>query len=200
MFLLPGYTRAMTDSLSTSVEYEQVLELAMRAMAADDSATAIAALEQASRLSPEAATPSFLLGAEYARLGRMEDAEHAFTLAVVQDPSLHVARFQLGLLHLSCGRPAHAVLAWQGLDSLPAAHALRLFSRGLVALSQDRFADARADLERGIAANSENPALNIDMRMVLEKIATLEQNAEPRNDAGAQDHFLVSTYGRSTVH
>lgn len=190
----------MTDSLSTSPDYEQALERAMRAIAEDDSATAIAALEQASQFAPDAATPSFLLGAEYARLGRVAEAEHAFTVAVVQDPSLHVARFQLGLLHLTSGKPAHAVLAWQGLDPLPTTHALRFFTRGLTALAQDCFDEARAELERGIAANSENPALNVDMRMVLEKIATPQQNAAPSTDAGAEDHFLVSTYGRSTLH
>ena len=190
----------MTDSLCPSPDYEQALERAMRAMADDDSATAIAALEQASRLAPDAATPSFLLGAEYARLGRIVQAEHAFTVALVQDPSLHVARFQLGLLHLTCGKPAHAVLAWQGLDTLPATHALRFFARGLTALAQDRFDEARAELERGMAANSENPALNVDMRMVLEKIPTPQHDTAPSMDAGAEDHFLVSTYGRSTLH
>lgn len=191
----------MTDSENAALAaYEEALQRASAALAAHDTATAFAALDDALVAQPGSAVPHFLRAAEFARTGRIDDAENAFTLALVQDPSLHIARFQLGLLHLTSGKPAHAILAWQGLDSLPETHALRLFAKGLAQLAQDRFDEARDALERGMRANTDNAALNEDMGKVIEKIAALTSEQRGAEEPSESNHFLVSGYGKQTLH
>jgi tetratricopeptide (TPR) repeat protein len=139
-----------------------------------------------------------LLAAELVHAKELDRAEAAYTAALNLAPDFAIARFQLGLLQFTSARPAVAMATWSLLERLDEKHPLRLFKTGLEALGQDQFAEARKWLEAGIAQNHENPALNRDMRLVLERIAGLGADAapgaqEPASDSG-QGHVLISSY------
>lgn len=122
-----------------------------------------------------------LLGATLAKLGDYARAESELAEAVRLNPQAHVARFQLGLLQLTNAQPQRAEVTWAALESLPAGAALRLFKKGLEALIRDQFADCAELLQKGIAANSGNAALNHDMRLILERLPASALSAPDKN-------------------
>lgn len=160
-------------------------------------ASALRLLEEAVQAHPADPRLLLLLGAELVHAKQLDRAEAAYTAALNLAPDFAIARFQLGLLQFTSARPAVAMATWSLLERLDENHPLRLFKMGLEALGQDRFAEARQWLERGIASNKENPALNRDMRLVLDRIAALGPAAgqgERPAGAGGEHHVLISSY------
>lgn len=155
-------------------------------------------LEQEVQAHPTDPRLLLLLGAELVHARELDRAEAAYTAALNLAPDFAIARFQLGLLQFTSARPAVAMATWSLLEKLDEDHPLRLFKTGLEALGQDRFAEARTWLERGIAQNKDNPALNRDMRLVLDRIAALGPAAGGPGGEGAaepgQAHVLISSY------
>jgi Flp pilus assembly protein TadD len=154
----------------SALDQDELLGLALNALKTGDHATALTHLKQGAELFPDNVRISYLLGAEHAQIGLYDRAEKEMTHAINLDATLVVARFQLGLLQLTQGRLADARATWAALEELPADNALRLFKQGLGALSEDRFAEARALLQQGMEANSFSPDLNNDMRNLMERI------------------------------
>lgn len=159
----------MTEN-QTTLDAEEFLGLALNALRAGDHGAALGHLKQGAERFPQDAKIAYLLGAEHAQIGLFDRAEEEMTRAITLDSSMLVARFQPGLLQLTQARAADAKATWAALADLPEDNALRLFKQGLEALSEDRFADARTQLERGIAANNFNADLNRDMSNLLAKI------------------------------
>jgi Flp pilus assembly protein TadD len=144
-------------------------------------------LLQRVRSEPNRGDVRYLLGAELAAAGRYELAVAEMTRAVELDPTLYTAHFQLGLLHLTSGRPTEALTAWRGLDALADADPLRMFRRGLEALIGEDFAACISWLESGILANQSNPALNRDMVMLVDRVrraGPIAAQSRPAADAG----------------
>lgn len=127
--------------------------------------------ERAAAANPRNPKLLYLLGAELAQTGRYEDAVVALTAAIALDPTLHTARLQLGLLHLTMAEPERSLAVLAALDELPENDALKHFARGLEALAKDEFDDCVAAMERGIALNTVNPALNDDMALIVARIS-----------------------------
>jgi len=179
---------------------QEIMDQAISASRGGDFPKALQLFDEAAQASPGNAIPHYLMGAEYAQLGQMVDAEAAFARAVLLDPGLHMARFQLGLLQYTERRVAVAMMTWKPLSELPASEPLNRFVFGLAALARDEFDEARARLLEGIAANTAHPPLNADMRMVLARIDALQGRAptEPSGDAAAapdgDTHVLLSNY------
>ena len=148
----------------------------------------------------------FLLGSQYAALGQFDKAESALANAVLLAPSLHVARYQLGLLQFSSGRAAVALVTWEPLFSLEDAQPLGHFVRGFAALAQDEFAQAKAFFEAGLARNTENAAMSNDIEKVLRGIEAAIQKQSDASSTPQQPeaaaHVLLSNYGKfgGTVH
>ena len=148
--------------------------------------------------------PLLLMAAEYAQAGNFDAAEACFISALQRAPDFSIARFQLGLLQFSSGRPAAAAATWAPLDLLAQDDPLRLFKAGLEYLAQDKFDAARHWLMQGIAKNDTNSPLNQDMQRVVDEIDKLQtQRADPDHPAsggtpapeqGLDEHFLVSAY------
>jgi Flp pilus assembly protein TadD len=168
------------------------LEEALAASAAGRIDDALSLLRRACAVAPGDATPQFLLGAELAQAGRYEDAENHYAAAVSLAPSLAIARFELGVLQFTSGRPAVALVTWQPLLELPAGDPLRLFASGYVALAQDRFQDAQRLFVEGMAANTANPPLNANIRIVLERLRELQP--QPAAQDTTQAHVLLAGY------
>jgi Flp pilus assembly protein TadD len=170
-----------------------------------DGSAVMQSLEQAALEHPGDARVFLLLGAERMHGKDVDGAEAAYIAALQLAPTFHIARFQLGLLQLTSGRPAAALSTWTPLDQLDDKDPLRLFKTGLEFLAQDRFEEARRWLMQGIAQNQSNPPLNRDMQMVLDRVAHLGACAGPVEQGdgmpdpettapGSGDHFLVSAY------
>lgn len=157
----------MTDICSES----ELREL-MAGMASPDDASLVRASELIARY-PEDARLHFLHGSMLAGLSRWIEAHNALKRAVELSPDFAIARFQLGFFQLTSGESAGALDTWGRLDALPNEHYLRSFVDGLRALIRDDFAATVTNLRAGIARNSENPPLNHDMELIIERCLPL---------------------------
>lgn len=140
----------------------------------------------------------FLQGSLLAGLQRYDDARVAMAKAVAIAPDYAIARFQLGLLELTSGDAAAAQATWRRLDALPSDDPLRVFKQGLIHLIRDEFQAAVERLKEGIALNTENPLLNQDMQLVIERLgaeASAQSDAEPISAA----HLLLQRYSDDTT-
>jgi len=136
-----------------------------------------ASLEQAVKDDPRNAILHYRLGAELAEAREYDAAVSEMSQALALDANLHMARFQLGLLHLTMAHPQQSIETWALLEAQPDA-SLRLFKRGLEALIRDDFAECVQSLEAGIRVNQANAPLNRDMQMVIDKVRGVQaQNA-----------------------
>lgn len=178
----------MTKLESTS--FDALMTQGMAASQADDSTQAIECFQQASVAAPQAGLPQFLLGAEFAALGDMDKAEAAFANATRLASEFPMARYQLGLLQFSSGRPAIALLTWQPLLQLPDTDPLPHFVNGFATLAHDRFEEALHHFEQGLALNTSNPALSSDIEKVIAGIRAVTPHAASEAEA----HVLLGNY------
>ena len=167
---------------------------------------ALALFHQAAQRAPGSGLPHFLIGAELAQMGRMDEAETAYANAVLLAPELDMARYQLGLIQFTSGRAALALVTWGPLFQRPPESALQRIVHGFAALAQDEFAPALACFREGMALNHDNPALNRDLQMMIDRIlaqtgqaaaapATPVADAEESADEQGL-HVLLSNYQR----
>lgn len=156
----------------------------------------LAALRRAVLDDPRNGERRYLLGAELAQQRDYEGAVLEMSAAIALNPFLHVARLQLGLLHLTMAQPHHALAVLAPLEELPQGSPLRQFKRGLEALMGDDFVACLGSLERGIESNRDNAALNRDMQLIVERVRPLAHAArQPDDPAGVRTDF--SLYGVS---
>lgn len=176
------------------------LEQALQASNAGDAKTSVRLLRSAIQETPSDPLPHFLLAAELAQMGEMEQAEAAYANTVLLAPAFETARFQLGLLQFTSGRPSLAMLTWSPLLELPDTNAFQHFVQGFASLAADHFDDAAWHLREGMALNQNNAPLNADMQKVLDRIAPLISAAAAAVDktdaqtAKASHHVLLSNY------
>jgi Flp pilus assembly protein TadD len=140
----------------------------------------------------------FVYGSLLASLGRFEDARRAVARSVELAPDYALARFQLGFMGLTSGDAASAQAVWRPLSALPMDNPLRMFAEGLVYLIGDHFDDAVRLLKRGIALNQENPPLNADMQLLVDKIETRRHDGEVDEPVSAA-HLLLQHYSEKTT-
>ncbi len=186
--------------MTTNAELQDLLQRALEATRRDDLAQSEALCQQAIALAPGAAMPHYLRATNFADAGNYELAEACYTACLNRAPDFAIARFQLGLMQVTGGRPALGQATWELLLTLPDDDALKLFAQGFMLLLADQWAPARAAFERGIARNSTNEPLNDDMRGVLQRMAAVRAGADgdvaqPEAEAsGTGAHFLLGAY------
>lgn len=152
---------------ATSLDEAEFVHLVLRAMAADRHDEVISLLKRMVSAFPANANAHYLLGAEHAQIGLYDRALADFAEALRLEPRLAIARFQLGLLHLTLGHTAEAESVWSPLDELATDDPLRLFKSALVHLIHDELKECAQGLRAGIDHNTDNEALNGDMRRLL---------------------------------
>lgn len=148
---------------------------------------------------PEDARLHFMRGSLLAGEQDYAAARTAMRRAVDLAPDYPIARFQLGLLLLTCGEAYPAQETWGPLHNLPRDHYLRLFVEGLMCLVRDDFAGTIRLLEQGIAANHENPPLNRDMQMVIDEVRA-KSGGMTKGAASSVDLLLQQAALKSTRH
>jgi tetratricopeptide (TPR) repeat protein len=137
----------------------------------------------------------FLRASLLADLKDFSAALKGFAEAVRLDPDFEIGRFQYGLLLYTGDQFAEAREVWRDLDKLPDSHCLRLFKTGLCLLIDGQAAEGLDLLRAGQAVNSEFPALNHDMQLVINAAtAALDVSA----DLSANAHLLLSGYAASS--
>lgn len=186
---------------------DELIQKGLAASARNLTEEAMGLFQLAAARAPHAGLPHFLLGAELASAGRMDEAEAAYSNAVLLAPDLHMARYQLGLVQFTSGRAALALVTWEPLFGLPAAHALQQAVHGFAALAQDDFGLAVEHFRTSMALNQDNAPLNRDLQLVIRTIE--EHVAAPQQSEGLQEtsetdaqrsgelHVLLNNYQRS---
>jgi tetratricopeptide (TPR) repeat protein len=208
---LEGENFTMLNSFSSLTAHE-LLTLALDASLRSDSRGALGYLHEVATRTDVSPPALFMLGSEYAQLGMLDEAKHAMSRAIEIDPDYPIARFQLGLLHLSSGAPQTAVAVWQPLATLDLSHPqayLTQFQRGMCHLIADEFDAALLALREGIALNNDNEPLNGDMRRIVASIEQLPGRADteaiadvsPPGDAAEAEsgHLFISAYAKSDL-
>ncbi len=151
-----------------------------------DSGNDVAAIDTMLQEYPGDPRLHFLRGSVLASGNRLLEAYEAMQRAVEIAPDFVIARFQLGFFELSSGDAQSAMENWEPLEELPEDHYIRRFVRGLVHLIHDQFDSAISELREGIALNQENPPLNHDMQLIIDKTADLVPPAgQAESDAPA---------------
>jgi tetratricopeptide (TPR) repeat protein len=190
----------MTTNSLAMLDQAELLQLAMDASRNNDSGTSISYLKEAVSRPDTTATAHFILGAEYAQIKMYDCAATELEAAIALDPSLAIARFQLGLLWLSSGVPDRALKTLEPLEELGEQNALTYFGRGLIHLMRDEFVETVQCLVKGIELNTENPALNMDMQKIIDEVNrlppdSLQSRKSPTSteDIGGR-HIFISAY------
>jgi tetratricopeptide (TPR) repeat protein len=203
----PGHPSTLDQEFSElqTSDPDALMREAMAASQRHDSDTALALLARVSELAPSAAVPYLLTAGELAQMGRYDEAETAYVRAILLDPNLYIARFQLGLLQFTSGKVPMAMLTWQPLTTLGDEHPLSLIVRGFAELAQDNMSEAAGLFHAGMAANKDNEPLNRDIAMVLQRMADAGGGGKPaepapleqpaKSDALSSAHVLLSNYG-----
>lgn len=146
-------------------------------MSADQTAPELADLRRAAINDPRNGVLRYLLAAELAHAHDYDGALLEFSAAIALEPSLDIARFQLGLLHLTMTQTDHALTVLAPLENLAEDNPLKHFQRGLVALIQNDLTAFSRSMQRGIELNTENQALQRDMQMLLDHVVQTMQAA-----------------------
>lgn len=133
---------------------------------------------------------SYLIGA-----GRMIEGYDGLSRAVELAPDFAIARFQLGFFQLTSGEAENALATWGRLDLLPERHYLRKFVDGLRCLIRDEFAAAVEHLRAGMALNDENPPLNDDMQLIIERCGSLASKPAEASDV-SETSLILSQFTR----
>ncbi|HSW06374.1 tetratricopeptide repeat protein [Aquabacterium sp.] len=202
----------MTDSFK-HLPQADLLQLGFAAMQRDDDASAVVYLKEAADRPDASAQALFLLGSLYAQL-RMADAGiETITRALALDPGYTLARFQLGMLHLTSGDADAALVVWEPLRQLAEDDAFRVWRQGLEHLIRDEFDAAIGCLREGLVLNTQNEALSRDMRMLIERIEARESKpaaaanlstATQAQDAASEldnmSHLFLSVYTKGRTH
>jgi tetratricopeptide (TPR) repeat protein len=173
-----------------------IVQQALQASAAGNTEAALQLLRSAINELPGDALPHFLMGAEHAQAQQIAEAEAAYAQAVLLAPGFDMARFQLGLLQFTSGRTMVALVTWQPLFNLPPTHALQRFVSAFGALTQGRLADAAEFCRLGMTLNHDNPPLNVDMQLLIDRIAQLQITTQESDAVPSADnaHVLLANY------
>jgi tetratricopeptide (TPR) repeat protein len=150
---------------------------------------------------PRNAELRYLLGAELAQQKEYEAAVVEMSNALALDPSLHFARFQLGLLYLTMAQPANSLATWAPLEALDETAALKYFKRGLEALIRDEFDTCVGLLRQGIKLNKQIATLNHDMTLVIDRVDEAYVSTRPGAELNAaQAGFVMYGEPRGLKH
>ena len=182
---------------------EAIVDAGVAASRSTESEQALRLFARASALSPRWAIPHLLMGSEYASTGKFDEAETALANAVLLDEELHIARYQLGLLQFSSGRPAAALVTWAPICDRSIAQGLPDLVRGFAALAGGHIEEAKTMFSTGLARPDVNAAVAGDVRKIL---GGLDSSMEGQQD-GATDtvqempmHVLLSGYNQNKPH
>lgn len=190
-------------SKSQTLDFDELLHLAINASEQGHIERAIDLTKRALELSPEDGKALYMLGSLHADIGLYDRAIEEISKAVVLEPHIDTAHFQLGMLYLTSGKAEEAKSAWSKLDHLDSEHYLHLFKSGLTSLLNDDFSDCIIKLQMGINNNQINLPLNGDMQKMIhaaENAIQMNKVDIPENQSGDNvndDQPMLTAYNNN---
>lgn len=185
----------MTDPFCAEDALQNIVMVAQT-----DSSRAVDMIDQLLEDYPADARLHFLRGSLLVELKQHFEAHRAMSQAIAIAPDFAIARFQLGFFELTSGEADRAIATWAPLKDLPIQHFLCRFVVGLEHLIADRFEECAAELNAGIAANTENLPLNRDMELIVAKCAEIlsssAETAPDESDVVSATSFLLGSKPR----
>ncbi|WP_185232967.1 hypothetical protein [Teredinibacter franksiae] len=124
----------------------------------------------------------YLMAAEHAELGMLDRAAAGMARALLLDPSLEMARFQLAMLHMQLGQQAESIKELEKLKEVVKLPNLKLYTSAMLNVFSDNVKVAVGEIRAGLELPTDNPALNDSMRQV---ILMLEQGPSDGIGSGA---------------
>ena len=176
---------------------DEMLRIAIEAIQADRTAEAVDLLKSLLEREPDHVFATYLLAAEHAQLGMLDEAERGFGRAVELAPDFDIARFQWGQLDWARGEPDAARSAQQPLAAKADGHALCHYARGLIATAQDDAQAAAAELQLGLSCPQEIAALEADMRRLIGSLQGLAQSDGSMATPAVAMPVQLTKYGQS---
>jgi len=174
---------------------EGLIHLSLQAMNASRDEEAVELLAELLEGEPEHTQGIYLLAAQHAQLGMLDQAEAGFRKATaLAGNDFPMPRFQLGQLLMVQGRPDEAVNVLLPLTNA-ADPALRAYANAFIAFAAQQVADAIAALREGLQHHQSIPVLADDMRRLA---ADLERSLGVPDEApaitGSAASMLLSNY------
>ena len=116
-----------------------------------------------------------MYGAVNQQLGNKALAASAYTKAIAIQPTLAVAHYQLGALHLESGRPEQALANLHRAVELQPDFLEALCNLGSALEKQERYAEAVECYERALRLNPQIAELHFNLGNALQALARLEE-------------------------
>jgi tetratricopeptide (TPR) repeat protein len=152
------------------LDAEEYFHLALHASAMGDHHSCMTYLEEVLQRQPRNARAIYLLAVQHAELGLTQRAAAGIKTALMIEPDLELARFQLGLLLLFDNN--EPVEARGYLDRLRTSQnrALRAYAEAMIALCDNQLTLARQKLAIGLSESSPDSPLALLMRRLFEHL------------------------------
>lgn len=164
-----------------SLDAEELMHLAMRAMRENRDEDALLFLKHAIAQAPADGRLHYSLGALHAELGMAQRAISEITRATELNPELSVAHFQLGLLHVAGRGPERAQQAW-GDRSAPGRRCHQSFQGRHEPLPQRPLRGRHRAAQPRHCAQPAERALNEQMERVIAQAAEAQNQAQEESE------------------
>ena len=162
--------RLLKPGNATMLDAEEYFHLALHASAMGDHHACMTYLEEVLQREPHHARAMYLRAVQHAELGLTQRAVAGIKAALLIEPDLDLARFQLGLLLLfDINQPAEAKDYLQRLRGSQD-RALRAYSEAMIALVDNEPILARQKLAIGLSGSSPDSQLPMLMRRLFERL------------------------------
>jgi tetratricopeptide (TPR) repeat protein len=167
---------------TTMLDAEEYFHLALHASAMGDHHACMTQLEEVLQRQPRNARAIYLLAVQHAELGLLQRAVAGIKTALMIEPDLELARFQLGLLLLFDNN--EPVEAKGYLDRLRTSQnrALRAYAEAMIAVCDSEPTLARQKLAIGLAESSPDSPLALLMRRVFEHLLSRPEDQDPMDN------------------
>jgi cytochrome c-type biogenesis protein CcmH/NrfG len=174
------------------LDNEELMRLSIAAMEDGRDADAIVMLKHAISRDPANGAAAYLLAAQYAQIGMMDRAEQGFRAVLELEPSLRIARFQLGQLLAVNGdaQGAREVLSPMFDDG----DALAAYARGISLIADGMTGEGLDHLAAGSRMPQPIQALAADMDRLQNQLKTPENAVIGVGPAAPAPAFLAG-YG-----
>ena len=163
------------------LDAEDYFHLALHASAMGDHHACMTHLEEVLQRQPRNARAIYLLAVQHAELGLTQRAVAGIKTALMIEPDLELARFQLGLLLLFDSY--EPVEARGYLDRLRTSdnRMLRAYAEAMIAICDNDPTLARQKLAVGLAESTPDSPLAVLMRRVFERLLSSHEDQDPIN-------------------
>ncbi len=159
----------------TNLSEKELFFIALRELQDGQHGPGMTHLKELLEINPDNVDGHFLLGAEYAQLAMYDEAVNHLSTALDLQPSLNIARFQLGLVNLAVGEFQNVRTTLEPILVSCEGQYLEKFAKGILFCIENKSEEAITSIREGIVSNNENPSLNKDMEGVITAIENLPE-------------------------